>query len=150
MGPTAQALGSALPQITRTVTCFNPTSGKKFGNSFRPCELLRRPSAVHIRFLRQSVGRRKPAIVVRCERNSGETEEKSSDEDKPFFLSADFWLQVAIFLFAAGFVDAGFSGDWSRIGVLTKETEGELQMAAIGVVPLAGTLIWSISQRRKL
>lgn len=88
--------------------------------------------------------------MVRCERNSGETEEKSSDEDKPFFLSADFWLQVAIFLFAAGFVDAGFSGDWSRIGVLTKETEGELQMAAIGVVPLAGTLIWSISQRRKL
>lgn len=63
--------------------------------------------------------------------------------------SLDFWLQVAIFVFAAGFVDAGFSGDWSRIGVLSRQTEEELQMAALGVVPLAATLIWSISQRRK-
>ncbi|CAM6117498.1 unnamed protein product [Calypogeia fissa] len=63
--------------------------------------------------------------------------------------SPDFWVQVAIFVFTAGFVDAGFSGDWSRIGVLSKQTEEELQMAAVGVVPLAITLIWSLSERRK-
>lgn len=66
-----------------------------------------------------------------------------------FLTSPDFFVQLGIFVLAAGFVDAGFSGDWSRIGVLSPETEEELQWAAIGVVPLAATLIWSIYKRNR-
>lgn len=31
-------------------------------------------------------------------------------------------------------IDAAYSGDWSRIGAISKETEGQLQ----GIVPLLG------------
>ncbi|XP_065004813.1 uncharacterized protein LOC135636748 [Musa acuminata AAA Group] len=36
----------------------------------------------------------------------------------------------AVVLFGLGFLDAGYSGDWSRIGVISKETEDLLKIAA--------------------
>lgn len=42
----------------------------------------------------------------------------------------------AIAVLGLGFIDAGYSGDWSRIGVLSKETEELLKLAAFLVVPL--------------
>lgn len=37
------------------------------------------------------------------------------------------WLQLGVFLLLFMLVDAGFSRDWSRIGVLTHEQEDALQ-----------------------
>lgn len=42
----------------------------------------------------------------------------------------------AVAVLGLGFIDAGYSGDWSRIGVLSKETEELLKLAAFLVVPL--------------
>ncbi|CAK7338138.1 unnamed protein product [Dovyalis caffra] len=43
-----------------------------------------------------------------------------------------------------GFIDAGYSGDWSRIGVISKESEDLLKVGAFVVVPLCIFLIFSI------
>ncbi|CAI7777855.1 unnamed protein product [Closterium sp. NIES-54] len=56
--------------------------------------------------------------------------------------------QAAISLATAGFVDAGYSGDWSRIGVITADTERTLQLAALGVVPLAALAIFLLWDRQ--
>ncbi|KAL3693294.1 hypothetical protein R1sor_006945 [Riccia sorocarpa] len=154
MASNVRAIGSVLPQLRNSSTVVLATSLRKIkkAESFlgglsslqqrRALRLLSSP------LVREIDNRR--VTIFRCEKHSRNTGTNSGDVEKPLLLTTEFWLQAAIFLFAAGFIDAGFSGDWSRIGVLTKETEGELQMAAIGVVPLAGTLIWSIAQRRKL
>ncbi|XP_023004836.1 uncharacterized protein LOC111498016 [Cucurbita maxima] len=46
-----------------------------------------------------------------------------------------------------GFVDAGYSGDWSRIGAITKETEDFLKIGAFLVVPFCVFLIFSFSEQ---
>eukprot|EP00850_Spirogloea_muscicola_P024579 SM001097S18858 [mRNA] locus=s1097:1636:2108:- [translate_table: standard] len=57
--------------------------------------------------------------------------------------------QAAIVVAAFGFVDAGYSGDWSRIGAISSETEALLRAAAFVVVPAAGVLAWSIQRRSR-
>lgn len=39
------------------------------------------------------------------------------------------WLQGAVAVGLLGLVDAGYSGDWSRIGAISKETELQIQQA---------------------
>lgn len=53
----------------------------------------------------------------------------------PFYSRPSFWVQSALVLFALAYIDAAFSGDWSRIGVLSKETEANLRLGAYVVVP---------------
>ncbi|KAL4421294.1 hypothetical protein ABPG75_010585 [Micractinium tetrahymenae] len=43
------------------------------------------------------------------------------------------WLQLGVVLLLLMLVDAGFSRDWSRIGMLTHEQEDALQQVAIAV-----------------
>ncbi|VAH88059.1 unnamed protein product [Triticum turgidum subsp. durum] len=45
-------------------------------------------------------------------------------------------LRAGAVLFALGFVDAGYSGDWSRIGAISKDAEELLKLGAYAVVPL--------------
>ncbi|KVI01366.1 uncharacterized protein LOC112501123 [Cynara cardunculus var. scolymus] len=54
--------------------------------------------------------------------------------------------QAAVVVLGLGFIDAGYSGDWSRIGVISKENEDLLKAAAFIVVPLCIFLIFSISK----
>jgi len=44
------------------------------------------------------------------------------------------YLQGAVFVGVLAAVDAGYSGDWSRIGAISKETEGWLKQT----LPLLG------------
>lgn len=44
------------------------------------------------------------------------------------------WLQGAVVLVILAAVDAGFSGDWSRIGILTADQEAQLR----GLLALLG------------
>ncbi|KAI3985708.1 hypothetical protein MKX01_030622 [Papaver californicum] len=55
-----------------------------------------------------------------------------------------FIVQSAIAVLGLGFIDAGYSGDWSRIGVISKENEELLKVAAFVVVPLCLYLILSL------
>ncbi|KQK22971.1 uncharacterized protein LOC100826825 [Brachypodium distachyon] len=53
-------------------------------------------------------------------------------------------LRAGAALFALGFVDAGYSGDWSRIGAISKDTEELLKLGAYVVVPLCVALGLSV------
>ncbi|CAM8938732.1 unnamed protein product [Rhodiola kirilowii] len=52
--------------------------------------------------------------------------------------------QVGIGVLSLGFIDAG--GDWSRIGVISKEAEDVLKAAAFVVVPICMYVVFMISQ----
>ncbi|KAD4180086.1 hypothetical protein E3N88_28677 [Mikania micrantha] len=54
--------------------------------------------------------------------------------------------QAAVAVLGLGFIDAGYSGDWSRIGVISTENEDFLKVAAFVVVPLCIFIILSISK----
>ncbi|XP_015689813.2 uncharacterized protein LOC107303742 [Oryza brachyantha] len=51
-------------------------------------------------------------------------------------------LRSGAALFALGFVDAGYSGDWSRIGAISKDTEELLKLGAYAVVPLCVAFVF--------
>ncbi|KAH7665244.1 hypothetical protein IHE45_13G020700 [Dioscorea alata] len=77
----------------------------------------------------------------------------NSHAEEPTFISLRvpnvFLARAAIAVFSLGFLDAGYSGDWSRIGAISKETEDLLKFAAYLVVPLCLLLIFSISDKDK-
>nr|KYP51446.1 hypothetical protein KK1_026731 [Cajanus cajan] len=71
--------------------------------------------------------------------NNGKTQQR------PFFplrVSKSILVRGAIGVFGLGFVDAGYSGDWSRIGVITQQNEELLKVAAFLVVTLCIFLIF--------
>ncbi|XP_028062325.1 uncharacterized protein LOC114265709 [Camellia sinensis] len=51
------------------------------------------------------------------------------------FRSSTIIAQKRELVLGLGFIDARYSGDWSRIGVISKETEDLLKLAAFVVVP---------------
>ncbi|KAJ1433568.1 putative transmembrane protein [Sesbania bispinosa] len=73
---------------------------------------------------------------------------KSQQAQQPFFslrVSKSILARAAIGVFGLGFIDAGYSGDWSRIGVITPQSEELLKLAAFLVVPFCVFLIFSLS-----
>ncbi|KAI3754528.1 hypothetical protein L1987_54313 [Smallanthus sonchifolius] len=54
--------------------------------------------------------------------------------------------QAAVAVLGLGFIDAGYSGDSSRIGVISTENEDLLKVAAFVVVPLCCFIIFFISK----
>ncbi|PIA46009.1 hypothetical protein AQUCO_01600343v1 [Aquilegia coerulea] len=60
-----------------------------------------------------------------------------------------FLARSAVAVLGLGFIDAGYSGDWSRIGVISRETEEFLKVAAYVVVPLSLFLIFSFSKEQE-
>ncbi|KAJ0982043.1 hypothetical protein J5N97_010298 [Dioscorea zingiberensis] len=76
----------------------------------------------------------------------------SSQAEEPTFnlrVPSVLFARAAVAVFGLGFLDAGYSGDWSRIGAISKETEDLLKFAAYFVVPLCLLLIFSISEKEK-
>ncbi|XVF47858.1 hypothetical protein PTKIN_Ptkin03bG0144300 [Pterospermum kingtungense] len=63
----------------------------------------------------------------------------------PLRVSNTILARSVVAVFGVGFIDAGYSGDWSRIGVISKGVEEMLKIAAIIVVPLCIFLIFSFS-----
>ncbi|KAJ4959187.1 hypothetical protein NE237_026298 [Protea cynaroides] len=57
--------------------------------------------------------------------------------------------RAAVAVFALGFIDAGYSGDWSRIGVISREGEELLKTVAFLVVPLCLFLMFSFSNEEE-
>ncbi|RZC69771.1 hypothetical protein C5167_032926 [Papaver somniferum] len=60
-----------------------------------------------------------------------------------------FFVQSGIAVLGLGFIDTGYSGDWSRIGVISEENEELPKVAAFVVVPLCLYLILSLSNLEK-
>ncbi|KAH7861181.1 hypothetical protein Vadar_022703 [Vaccinium darrowii] len=100
-------------------------------------------------------------VVKKHGRKSGSTkilaqkrdlEENSCKQEGPIFplrVSNTILAQSAVAVLGLGFIDAGYSGDWSRIGVISKETEVLLKLAAFVVVPLCLFLIISFSKKHE-
>ncbi|TKY54662.1 hypothetical protein E2542_SST19074 [Spatholobus suberectus] len=76
-----------------------------------------------------------------------EFQENGKSQQRPFIplrVSKPILARGAIGVFGLGFIDAGYSGDWSRIGVITPQSEELLKVAAFLVVPLCIFLIFSL------
>ncbi|KAK8595766.1 hypothetical protein V6N13_000455 [Hibiscus sabdariffa] len=65
----------------------------------------------------------------------------------PLGVSNTILARSLVGLFGLGFIDAGYSGDWSRIGVISKDVEDLLKIAAFVVVPLCTFLVISFSKQ---
>ncbi|XP_043696010.1 uncharacterized protein LOC122646504 isoform X2 [Telopea speciosissima] len=65
----------------------------------------------------------------------------------PLRVSNVLIARSAVAVLALGFIDAG--GDWSRIGVISRESEDLLKTAAFFVVPLCVFLIFSLSNQEE-
>lgn len=53
-------------------------------------------------------------------------------------------------VFQIAFVGGRYSGDWSRIGALSRETEAQLRTTAYVVVPVSAALVWVIGKRKRI
>ncbi|CAI9783006.1 unnamed protein product [Fraxinus pennsylvanica] len=90
--------------------------------------------------------------TIKCCSKKKFLSEKSRKQNKPRIFPFKFstnkiLLQSAVGVFALGFIDAGYSGDWSRIGVISKHTEDLLKLTAFFVVPFCLFLIFSFSEK---
>ncbi|XP_057787818.1 uncharacterized protein LOC131005040 [Salvia miltiorrhiza] len=83
-----------------------------------------------------------PAFAKKKEYSQNSTTPKKTIFPLKFFSSKNLIIQSGIGVFALGFIDAGYSGDWSRIGVISRGTEDLLKAAAFLVVPLCIFLIF--------
>ncbi|CAA0814690.1 Unknown protein [Striga hermonthica] len=82
------------------------------------------------------------------------SEDSSYKQNKPtsplsLFSTKKILIQSAVGVFALGFIDAGYSGDWSRIGVISRGTEDLLKTAAFLVVPFCIYVIFYLSKGNK-
>ncbi|XP_028086986.1 uncharacterized protein LOC114287741 isoform X1 [Camellia sinensis] len=87
--------------------------------------------------------------VVAQKRELGE---KSRDKQEPLFslrVSNTILAQSVVTVLGLGFIDAGYSGDWSRIGVISKEAENLLKLTTFVVIPLCLFLIFSFSKKQE-
>ncbi|CAM6043362.1 unnamed protein product [Sphagnum compactum] len=100
---------------------------------------------------RSTTGRRRQNKVStpRAEKRNEDGIIEDDDSSNSSFLSMELLLQTVIVVFTLGFIDAGYSGDWSRIGALSKEKEELLRIAAYGVVALSAAAVWAIGNRGK-
>ncbi|XP_027329692.1 uncharacterized protein LOC113846059 isoform X2 [Abrus precatorius] len=103
----------------------------------RSCNVLCLTSCVPVR----EIGTRFWIISARKEefQENGKFQKRSLF---PLRVSKSIIARTAIGVFGLGFIDAG--GDWSRIGVITPQSEELLKVAAFLVVPLCVFLIFSL------
>ncbi|GAY48523.1 hypothetical protein CUMW_112310 [Citrus unshiu] len=88
----------------------------------------------------------KSFITLAKKKDLPETSSAQQQNEKPIFpikVSNLILSRAAVAVLGLGFIDAGYSGDWSRIGVISEETEALLKVAAFGVVPLCIFFIFS-------
>ncbi|XAR66721.1 hypothetical protein NMG60_11013041 [Bertholletia excelsa] len=90
-----------------------------------------------------------PSRIEAQKRDLGENSGEKQEPVFPSRVSNTILAQSAVAVFGLGFIDAGYSGDWSRIGVISKETEDLLKLAAFLVVPLCLFLIFSLSKKQE-
>ncbi|PIN06093.1 hypothetical protein CDL12_21359 [Handroanthus impetiginosus] len=89
----------------------------------------------------------KPLVTLAKKKDFSEISSTANRTLSPLKLPNKLLIQSAIGVFALGFIDAGYSGDWSRIGVISRETEDLLKAAACLVVPLCLFLIFSLLKK---
>ncbi|KAH6835957.1 DNA-directed RNA polymerase subunit beta [Perilla frutescens var. hirtella] len=83
-----------------------------------------------------------PTFAKKKDYSENSTSPKKAVFPLKLLSSRNLIIQSATGVFALGFIDAGYSGDWSRIGVISRGTEELLKSAAFFVVPFCFFLIF--------
>ncbi|KAL0921807.1 hypothetical protein M5K25_008917 [Dendrobium thyrsiflorum] len=89
------------------------------------------------------------STLIKAKKSKSSEDLKKEESNLHMRVSKAFLFRSAIAVFGLGFIDAGYSGDWSRIGVISKEAEELLKNAAYLVVPTCFLLIFFISDDKK-
>eukprot|EP01023_Acetabularia_acetabulum_P046123 TRINITY_DN4718_c0_g1_i1.p3 TRINITY_DN4718_c0_g1~~TRINITY_DN4718_c0_g1_i1.p3 ORF type:complete len:161 (-),score=28.54 TRINITY_DN4718_c0_g1_i1:351-833(-) len=98
-------------------------------------------------------------VKIRCvQQDQNETQEiKDEEEEGENFFEGpgfNFWIPAAYLLFVTGSIDAGYSGDWSRIGAISNDTEEIMKVVSIGFgflhIASVGAVFALGKQREKL
>ncbi|XP_059455644.1 uncharacterized protein LOC132185859 isoform X2 [Corylus avellana] len=87
---------------------------------------------------------RKFGISMAKEKDLSDNSRTQQETIFPLKISNPILARSVVALLGLGFIDAG--GDWSRIGVISKETEDLLKLAAFAVAPLCIFLIFFFFQ----
>ncbi|KAJ4839779.1 hypothetical protein Tsubulata_026574 [Turnera subulata] len=90
--------------------------------------------------------RRKCVTILAKKRDLSDDDSRPNTKPAPFFslrAAKTIFARSLVVALGLGFVDAGYSGDWSRIGVISRETEDLLKIAAFVVVPLCLFVLFS-------
>ncbi|KAE9462531.1 hypothetical protein C3L33_05564, partial [Rhododendron williamsianum] len=107
------------------------------------------PNICSYLFLKKNGRKSGTTKVLAQKRDLGENSRKQEGPIFPLRFSNAILAQSAVAVLGLGFIDAGYSGDWSRIGVISKETEDLLKLAAFVVVPLCLLLILNFSKKHE-
>eukprot|EP01018_Ginkgo_biloba_P037521 Gb_31849 [translate_table: standard] len=134
-------MSSSLPVLQS----FGNAPYAKDGGGFNP-RLMRLCVSVNTGSLNGNTINARKHVITRAREHDRDGMSEPAGFSFPF--SNKLLLQVALGVFALGFIDAGYSGDWSRIGVISKETEEVLQSAAYFIVPVSLGLILYLSHKR--
>ncbi|XP_022135305.1 uncharacterized protein LOC111007301 [Momordica charantia] len=98
-----------------------------------------------------NVNNRRNFRTALAKRTDDSTATKSNQENQFEFPSLrvpnPLVARFVVSVLGLGFVDAGYSGDWSRIGAITKESEDLLKIGAFLVVPFCVFLISSFAKQ---
>ncbi|CAI8611318.1 unnamed protein product [Vicia faba] len=85
-----------------------------------------------------------PSLPPRRRFHATLAKKKDNESQQPLRISNSTLARAAIGVFGLGFIDAGYSGDWSRIGVITPQNEEFLRLAAFLVVPICVLFIFRV------
>ncbi|KAM1110915.1 hypothetical protein ACFX13_010324 [Malus domestica] len=101
--------------------------------------------------LKRKNGREFGGTFLLAKRKDMPEDSRTSPEQQLVFplrirVSNTVLARAAVAVFGLGFIDAGYSGDWSRIGAISKESEELLKISAFLVVPFCLFLIFSFSK----
>ncbi|KAK2412709.1 DNA-directed RNA polymerase subunit beta [Trifolium repens] len=89
-------------------------------------------------------------LLLAKKKDIQDNKNESQPQQPPFLsfsVSNSNLARAAIGIFALGFIDAGYSGDWSRIGAITPQAEELLRLAAFLVVPICVFFIFSLPKQ---
>ncbi|KAA3453091.1 DNA-directed RNA polymerase subunit beta' [Gossypium australe] len=99
---------------------------------------------------RLSVNRNGTRFITEASKRKENGGPTSRNQQLPKFqlkVSNTVIARSVVVVFGLGFIDAGYSGDWSRIGVISKDVEDLLKIAAFLVVPFCIFLVSSFSKQ---
>ncbi|XP_059455258.1 uncharacterized protein LOC132185511 [Corylus avellana] len=86
---------------------------------------------------------RKSGISMAKKKDLSDNSKTQQETIFPLKISNPILARSIVAVLGLGFIDAWYSGDWSRIGVISKEIEDLLKLAAFVVPSLCIFLIFS-------
>ncbi|TMW88777.1 hypothetical protein EJD97_018098 [Solanum chilense] len=104
-------------------------------------------SYIFLKYRKRRLNTKYSTISLAKKKEFSENSKVEENSISSLKIPRNFLIQALVGVFALGFIDAGYSGDWSRIGVITKDNEDLLKIAAFFIVPLCLFVIFSFNKK---